>query len=111
MELKLSRQDGSIPVTLTTPSGIQLILGGKIDRVDLYEENGTRYIRVIDYKTGKKEFDLGKLLYGVDMQMLLYLFSITEPRACCMCLPGDCPVVVAAARRMPSWRSTSINSI
>lgn len=79
MELKLSRQDGSIPVTLTTPSGIQLILGGKIDRVDLYEENGTRYIRVIDYKTGKKEFDLGKLLYGVDMQMLLYLFSITEP--------------------------------
>lgn len=79
MELKLSRQDGSMPVTLTTPSGIQLILGGKIDRVDLYEEDGTRYIRVIDYKTGKKEFDLGKLLYGVDMQMLLYLFSITEP--------------------------------
>lgn len=79
MELKLSREDGSMPVTLTTPSGVELILGGKIDRVDLYEENGTQYVRVIDYKTGKKEFDLGKLLYGVDMQMLLYLFSITEP--------------------------------
>ncbi len=51
---------------------------GKIDRVDLYEENGETYVRVVDYKTGKKEFRLSDVLQGLNLQMLLYLAAVCE---------------------------------
>ena len=51
---------------------------GKIDRVDLFREDGQLYVRVIDYKTGKKEFRLSDLLCGLNMQMLLYLAALAE---------------------------------
>ena len=58
-------------------NGVEILLTGIIDRVDMYEENGKKYIRVIDYKSGAKKFDVRDLLYGLNMQMLLYLFSVT----------------------------------
>ncbi len=63
---------------LKADNGIEIILNGKIDRVDLYEGADRRYIRVVDYKTGKKDFSLAELKYGINMQMLIYLFSITS---------------------------------
>ena len=39
------------------------------------EYNGTKYLRVIDYKTGAKKFKLSDILYGLNLQMLLYLYS------------------------------------
>ncbi len=79
VELVLSEKSDAKPIRLTAPNGVELILNGKIDRVDLFTDQGKRYVRVIDYKTGSKVLELGNLLYGIDMQMLLYLFSITEP--------------------------------
>ncbi len=49
---------------------------GKIDRVDGLDDGGKKYIRIVDYKTGKKEFELNDVLNGINMQMLLYLVSI-----------------------------------
>ena len=42
------------------------------------EENGTRWVRVVDYKTGAKRFDLAELRYGLGLQMLLYLFTLRD---------------------------------
>ncbi|MBQ0015320.1 MAG: PD-(D/E)XK nuclease family protein [Oscillospiraceae bacterium] len=49
---------------------------GSVDRVDKFVKDGTTYIRVIDYKSGGKDFKLSEILYGINMQMLIYLFAI-----------------------------------
>lgn len=51
-------------------------LNGFIDRVDSFDKDGRRYIRVVDYKSGDKKFRLSDVMYGMNMQMLLYLVSI-----------------------------------
>ena len=51
-------------------------LMGSIDRVDEMRTEDKRFIRVVDYKTGAKEFLLSDVLHGLGMQMLLYLVSI-----------------------------------
>lgn len=76
-EFELSEKNGVEPVKLTSREGVEIILRGKIDRVDIYEDNGEKFIRVIDYKTGEKKFSLDNIIFGIDMQMLLYLFSVT----------------------------------
>ncbi len=53
-------------------------LTGYIDRVDLMEKDGIKYIRVLDYKTGKKEFKLTELLDGLNIQMVLYLMALEK---------------------------------
>ncbi len=53
-------------------------LTGYIDRVDLMEKDGEKYVRVIDYKTGKKEFRLCELLDGLNIQMVLYLMALAK---------------------------------
>ena len=50
-----------------------------MDRADEWvEEDGTRWVRVVDYKTGTKKLDLKEVYCGLDCQMLLYLFSLTR---------------------------------
>ncbi len=51
---------------------------GSVDRVDIMEKDGITYLRVIDYKTGKKEFNLSALLSGLNIQPVLYLMTLLE---------------------------------
>lgn len=51
---------------------------GIADRVDGWYHNGKLYLRVVDYKTGKKEFKLADIWYGRGLQMLLYLFTLEK---------------------------------
>ena len=50
-----------------------MFLEGRIDRVDVSEEDGRRYIRVVDYKTGDKTLNLNSIYNGLSMQLVLYL--------------------------------------
>ncbi len=61
---------------LETPDGRKISVEGTIDRIDVLDKNGSRYVRVVDYKTGSKEFALCDVYYGINIQMLVYLFSI-----------------------------------
>ena len=70
------REDCPSPLKIVSPDGREISIGGAIDRVDTFEEDGKVYVRVIDYKTGQKSFspdDLGK---GKNLQMFLYLDAI-----------------------------------
>lgn len=70
------RRDGDVkPFTLSLDKGTVQIRG-IIDRVDKMDMDGKRFIRVVDYKTGGKTFELSDVLEGLNMQMLLYLISI-----------------------------------
>ena len=49
-----------------------------VDRVDGYVHDGKLYLRVVDYKTGRKSFDLTEVWNGLGLQMLLYLFTLED---------------------------------
>lgn len=53
-------------------------LGGYVDRVDRWRNNGKEYVRVVDYKTGKKDFDYCDVYNGIGLQMLLYLYALED---------------------------------
>ncbi len=58
-----------------------LTLTGVADRVDGWLHDGKLYLRVVDYKTGKKAFSLSDVWYGMGLQMLLYLFALQQSGA------------------------------
>ncbi len=62
--------------TIKLPTGESIAVCGSIDRVDIMENGGIKYLRVVDYKTGAKKFKLSDILYGLNLQMLLYLYSV-----------------------------------
>lgn len=68
--------DAVEPLRLTLPDGTQVYVQGKVDRVDILRKGGDAYVRVVDYKTGYKEFRLAEIMDGLNVQMLLYLMSI-----------------------------------
>ncbi len=51
---------------------------GIIDRIDIREEDGKIFIRIVDYKTGEKKFDLVDALNGVDLQLIIYAMAARE---------------------------------
>ena len=59
------------------PNSPIVSLGGVIDRIDCYESEDRRYIRIIDYKTGTHKFDIEKIQTGEDLQLPAYLFTAT----------------------------------
>lgn len=50
-------------------------LRGKIDRIDSCEDNGNTYVKIIDYKSGDKEFSIEKLVNGLQLQLITYMES------------------------------------
>ena len=74
-EVSFGSADGLPPIHIPNNS-MQALLRGFIDRVDLWQTEGSSYYRVVDYKTGKKDFDYCDVFNGVGLQMLLYLFAL-----------------------------------
>lgn len=53
-------------------------LRGRIDRVDTCEAEDTVYVKVIDYKSGSRKFDLAALYYGLQLQLVVYMNAAVE---------------------------------
>ncbi len=69
---------GVEPLVLTLPDGARIRVQGQVDRVDVYQKDGISYVRVVDYKTGHKEFRLDEVVEGINLQMLIYILSICQ---------------------------------
>ncbi|OUP83464.1 helicase-exonuclease AddAB subunit AddB [Lachnoclostridium sp. An169] len=61
------------------PSGYELKFGsGKIDRIDTCEDESKVYVKVTDYKTGMKAFDITAFYHGLQMQLPVYMNAAVE---------------------------------
>jgi len=72
-ELRIGR-NGAIDTVKFPYSDGNVEITGSIDRVDKFGG----YIRIIDYKSGKRNFVLSDILVGLNLQMLIYLYAITR---------------------------------
>lgn len=81
-ELQIGGETPDIPSPkLVLPTGENVLLTGKVDRVDMANINGQEHIRIIDYKTGETKFSFKNLAGGINIQMLLYLSAILKNEA------------------------------
>ena len=74
-ELTFGRAGNLPSVRVDTPAGASE-LSGAVDRVDLLTLGDQTFFRVVDYKTGRKDFAYTDLLERRGLQMLLYLFTL-----------------------------------
>lgn len=56
-------------------------LRGRIDRVDVAEDEEHVYVKVVDYKSGSRRFDLAALYYGLQLQLVVYMNAALEVEA------------------------------
>ena len=75
-EFEFGSVDGGEPIKLDLPTGEKIYLTGRIDRIDTLNMDGNTYLRIIDYKSGNKKFDLTELYYGIQIQLLVYLDAL-----------------------------------
>ncbi len=73
-ELKIGKGEDIPEISVDLEDGKVLKLNGTVDRLDVYKG----YVRIVDYKTGSKSFKLPDILFGQNMQMLLYLYSVVK---------------------------------
>lgn len=69
---------GDLPPVECADGDLSVSLSGKVDRVDGYIKNGRLYLRVMDYKSGKKSFSLSDIWYGLNMQLIIYLYALQQ---------------------------------
>ncbi len=76
-ELVISDKTGVFPKKLISSDGIEIFFSGTVDRVDEYiDTDGSKYIRIVDYKSGSFNFSFEELYYGIHVQALLYLLTL-----------------------------------
>jgi len=66
------------PIVIELDSGEKITLVGRIDRVDELKTSDATYLRIIDYKSGNKDFKLSDVYYGLQMQLITYLDALWE---------------------------------
>lgn len=65
-------------ITLELPSGENMVLSGRIDRMDCLETAEGKYFRIVDYKSGSKQFKLADVYYGLQIQLITYLDAVSK---------------------------------
>ncbi|MBQ8392178.1 MAG: PD-(D/E)XK nuclease family protein [Clostridia bacterium] len=84
-ELSMGNGENDVPSNIfKVGENATLAMRGSCDRVDVYRKDKDTFIRVIDYKTGSKEYNRADAEKGLNLQLLIYLYSL--------CKMGDCKI-------------------
>ena len=76
LSFRFAEDRDSIHVDLSEEE--KMHLQGRIDRIDVSEDAEHVYVKVIDYKSGNKKFDLAALYYGLQLQLVVYMNAAME---------------------------------
>ncbi len=80
-ELKIEKGSAVSPAPVVfKDEGGEVYVYGTIDRVDTFKSGNDVYVRVVDYKTGSKDFKPDDLNLGQNLQMFLYLKSVVDTK-------------------------------
>lgn len=84
MELSLSGDGICAPKSLKfdIDSNVSVSLNGTADRVDVFRDNDTAYVKVIDYKSGTEKISLDLIDKGYGAQLFIYLFTLCKMKDC-----------------------------
>ena len=66
--------------SINKENDLEVKIVGKIDRIMTFKDENNTYTIVIDYKTGSLHGDFNKVIYGLDMQLLYYLYLIKNTK-------------------------------
>lgn len=64
------------PLQVELSDGQSIYLEGRIDRIDLLQEQDTTYVKIIDYKTGDRQLSLADVYFGLSLQLFVYLAAV-----------------------------------
>ena len=125
-ELQFGMNNGLNAIEISG-AAMQAQLRGLVDRVDTWQHGDATFFRVVDYKTGKKDFDYCDVFNGVGLQMLLYLFALEDAggnmmggkrisagvqyfpaRAPYVSVDGSLTAEEAAKERMKLWKRSGL---
>ena len=70
-------------ITFSLSGGRQLKLVGRIDRLDLCREDGSIFVKILDYKSGSLDLDEDLMKRGIQLQLLMYMNAAMEHLAAC----------------------------
>lgn len=77
-EVAFSQAENLKAVNIALSENEKMRLMGRIDRIDVCEKDDQVYVKVIDYKSGSKHFDLVALYYGLQLQLVVYMDAALE---------------------------------
>lgn len=77
-EMKFTRTDTLADVDVCLSAQEKMELTGRIDRVDTFETPDKIYVKVLDYKSGRRQLDLVSVYYGLQLQLVVYLNAALE---------------------------------
>lgn len=77
-EVSFSAIDNLKAMRISLSEDEELQLRGRIDRLDLCEDEQHVYVKIIDYKSGTTSFDLAALYYGLQLQLVVYMDAAVE---------------------------------
>lgn len=80
-ELSFHFAEGLESVNIALSEQEKMRLQGRIDRIDVAEDEGHVYVKVVDYKSGDKHFDLAAVYYGLQLQLVVYMNAALELEA------------------------------